>query len=56
MAALAGRRAGGILLCTVTRLDISATAIRGQVAADRSPRFLLPDSVLALIEAHGCYR
>lgn len=56
MADLAGRRAGGILLCTVTRLDISATAIRAQVAADRSPRFLLPDSVLALIEAHGCYR
>jgi len=47
--------AGGILPCEVTRLEISATAIREQLAAGLNPRYLLPDSVLAYIETHGCY-
>lgn len=47
--------AGGILLCTVTRLEIAATAIRAQLAAGKSARFLLPDPVLAYIRAHRAY-
>jgi len=40
----------------VTQLDICATAIRSQIAQGLSPRFLLPESVLALIEREGLYR
>ncbi|WP_133510274.1 nicotinate-nucleotide adenylyltransferase [Candidatus Thiosymbion oneisti] len=48
---------GGLILCRdVTQLDISATAIRSQVAQGLSPRFLLPASVLAFIEREGLYR
>lgn len=54
--ALHGRPAGLALRQQVTRLDISSTAIRGLIAAGRSPRFLLPDAVLALIETHRLYR
>jgi len=47
--------AGRVLFLEVTPLDISATAIRRLIAGGRSPRFLLPDPVLALIAAHGLY-
>ena len=40
----------------MTRLEISATAIREQLASGKNPRYLLPDAVLSLIEAQGCYR
>ncbi len=53
---LAGEAAGSILFCPVTQLDISATAIRGDLRESRSPRYLLPDAVLAWIRAHRLYR
>lgn len=37
-------------------LEISATRIRHFLASGRSVRFLVPDSVLAYINAHGLYR
>lgn len=40
----------------VTQLAISATAIRAMRAAGRSPRYLLPDPVLDIIERAGLYR
>ncbi|CAD7857534.1 MAG: Nicotinate-nucleotide adenylyltransferase (EC 2.7.7.18) [Olavius algarvensis Gamma 1 endosymbiont] len=47
---------GSILFRDVTRLDISATAIRARMALGLSPRFLLPADVLAFIEREGLYR
>ncbi|MFA5625928.1 MAG: nicotinate-nucleotide adenylyltransferase [Thiohalomonadaceae bacterium] len=47
--------AGSILLQAVTPLDISATKIRQQIAAGRSPRYLLPDAVWDYIRQHGLY-
>jgi nicotinate-nucleotide adenylyltransferase len=47
---------GLVYLQDVTQLDICATAIRSQIAQGLSPRFLLPESVLALIEREGLYR
>jgi nicotinate-nucleotide adenylyltransferase len=40
----------------VTRLDVSATEIRRRVAAGQTIRYLVPEAVLALIEADGLYR
>src|SRR5579862_4530368 len=37
--------AGGILFCPITSLDISASSIRKQIAMNKNPRYLLPDSV-----------
>jgi len=54
-AALAAQPAGSILLAPVTPLDISATAIRAQIAAGRSPRYLLPDAVWDYIRSRGLY-
>ncbi|GAB4289281.1 MAG: nicotinate-nucleotide adenylyltransferase [Thiohalomonadaceae bacterium] len=54
-AALTARPAGGILLQPVTPLDISATAIRAQIAAGRSPRYLLPDAVWDYIRRRDLY-
>lgn len=53
---LAATPSGRVFLQDVTQLDISATAIRRLVARDLSPRFLVPDTVLALIEREGLYR
>lgn len=50
------RPAGGILFQPVTQLDISATAIRAQLAAGNSPRYLLPETVWAYIRDQDLYR
>jgi nicotinate-nucleotide adenylyltransferase len=47
--------AGRICSVNVTRLAISSTDIRGQLAAGRNPRFLLPSTVLAYIRKHALY-
>ncbi len=44
-----------ILPWPITALDISASAIRAQVAAGKSPRFLVPDAVARIIAAEGLY-
>jgi nicotinate-nucleotide adenylyltransferase len=48
--------AGRILFQPVTQLEISSTKIRGLVAAGHSPRYLLPETVLQLLEAERLYR
>jgi nicotinate-nucleotide adenylyltransferase len=48
--------AGVILPSLLTPLDISATAIRAQLAHGGSPRYLLPDAVLDYIQTHNLYR
>jgi nicotinate-nucleotide adenylyltransferase len=42
--------AGSIFVVPITALDISATAIRAAIFAQRSVRYLVPDAVLAHIE------
>jgi nicotinate-nucleotide adenylyltransferase len=37
-------------------LDISATRIRALLACGQSPRYLLPEAVLAYIHDRGLYR
>lgn len=54
--ALAAAPSGCILRQPVTSLDISSTRIRGLIGQGLSPRYLLPDPVLALIEEAGLYR
>jgi len=46
---------GRLLTCQVTQLDISASTIRGLLAQGRSPRYLLPEAVLAIIRDAGIY-
>jgi nicotinate-nucleotide adenylyltransferase len=46
---------GCILRQQVTQLAISSSRIRALLAAGRSPRYLLPDAVLAIIEREGLY-
>lgn len=53
--ALAGP-AGNITFVWQTPLAVSATQIRQSLANGQSVRFLVPDAVLAYIEAHGLYR
>ncbi|MDT8438849.1 MAG: nicotinate-nucleotide adenylyltransferase [Wenzhouxiangellaceae bacterium] len=48
--------AGRVCNVNVTRLAISSTDIRNQLAAGRNPRFLLPSTVLAYIQKHHLYR
>lgn len=48
-------KAGRLFFQAVTALDISATAIRQLIAAGRSPKFLLPDAVIAYIQQHQLY-
>jgi nicotinate-nucleotide adenylyltransferase len=48
-------RSGHIYIHDVTQLEISSTEIRDLVAAGRDARFLLPDSVRAVIEESSCY-
>lgn len=54
-AALQQTLVGSIILHPVTPLEISATDIRKQIATDKNPRYLLPDSVLDYIKQHGVY-
>jgi nicotinate-nucleotide adenylyltransferase len=56
VASLRRQWAGLIHLQPVTQLEISATGIRAAVKAGESPRYLLPDGVLALIEENHLYR
>lgn len=53
---LASHAAGHILCWPVTQLDISSSRIRTLLAEGKSARYLLPDDVLAIINAHGIYR
>lgn len=48
--------AGGIATFTMTQLDISATRLRALLAAGKSVRYLLPDSVLDYINLYQLYR
>lgn len=52
---LEGFAAGRIWFESVTQLDISSTRIRCMLAAGRSPRYLLPDAVLEMIDKEACY-
>jgi nicotinate-nucleotide adenylyltransferase len=47
--------AGGIVGQPLAALDIAATRIRELMRTGRSPRYLLPDSVLDYILGHGLY-
>lgn len=47
---------GNITFVWQTPLAVSATQIRQLLASGKSVRFLVPDAVLAYIEAHGLYR
>ncbi len=47
---------GRIFFQPVTQLAISSTAIREQLQQGRSPRYLLPDAVLEIIEKKSLYR
>ncbi|NLG78043.1 MAG: nicotinate-nucleotide adenylyltransferase [Xanthomonadaceae bacterium] len=49
-------RAGCIYIHAVTQLEISSTELRKMIAAGRDPRYLMPDSVRAIIEETGCYK
>lgn len=55
VAALRARPAGAILFCSVTALEISASAIRAQLANGRSPQYLLPDAVLEYLVQEAVY-
>ncbi|MGH8584021.1 MAG: nicotinate-nucleotide adenylyltransferase [Gammaproteobacteria bacterium] len=48
--------AGAILFCAFTQLDISASSVRALIAAGKSPRYLLPEAVLNVIETEHLYR
>lgn len=48
--------AGRVWPVTLPLLDIAATAIRDHIRKGRSPRYLLPDDVLAVIRESGLYR
>jgi len=47
--------AGRIYVHAVTQLEISSTELRQIIDAGRDPRFLVPDSVRAIIRESGCY-
>lgn len=48
--------AGHLFFQSVTRLEISATAIRQIIARHRDPGFLLPESVIQYIRQHKLYQ
>jgi nicotinate-nucleotide adenylyltransferase len=47
--------AGRIYVHSVTQLEISSTDLRNIITTGRDPRFLVPDSVRAIILSTGCY-
>jgi nicotinate-nucleotide adenylyltransferase len=53
---LAEAAAGRILFQDVTQMDVSATLVRDLIKKGCSPRYLLPDSVLSIIESERLYR
>ncbi|CRI64420.1 putative nicotinate-nucleotide adenylyltransferase [Thiocapsa sp. KS1] len=53
---LAETPAGRILFQAVTQIDVSATRVRELIRQGLSPRWLLPDAVIAMIAAEGLYR
>jgi nicotinate-nucleotide adenylyltransferase len=48
-------RAGRVYVHAVTQLEISSTELRQLILAGRDPRYLLPDSVRAIIRETECY-
>lgn len=46
---------GNILLCEITALDISSSAIRAMLPQGHSPRYLVPEPVLGYILQHELY-
>ena len=50
-----GSHVGKVFFYPVTQLDISSTRIREAIKERRSVRYLLPDSVIAMIEQDGIY-
>jgi len=54
-AALPAQVAGGVLLQSVTQLDISATDIRKRIAAGKSANYLLPAAVWRYIQEQDLY-
>ena len=55
-AELAAVPGGRILFQTVTQMDVSSSLVRELIAAGRSPRYLLPEPVIAIIERERLYR
>ncbi|MGB4499435.1 MAG: nicotinate-nucleotide adenylyltransferase [Methylococcaceae bacterium] len=52
---LKNQLAGRLFFQQITQLAISATAIRGMIATNQNPRFLLPDAVIDYIFKHQLY-
>jgi len=50
------RPAGHIYFQSVTQMEISATHIRNLIAAAQSPRYLLPEGVLHIIQDQNLYQ
>jgi len=48
--------AGRVVFLQVTQLAISATGIRRLIGEGKSPRYLLPEPVLRMIQSQGLYR
>jgi len=53
--ALKCKQNGGMTFVPVTQMDISATKIRQQWQQGKDIQFLLPDSVLTLIQQQNIY-
>jgi nicotinate-nucleotide adenylyltransferase len=54
--ALHERACGGVLVEELRPLPISSTEIRAMLQGGRSPRYLLPETVLDYIETHHLYQ
>ena len=52
---LVAERCGRVFVTPVTQLDISASGLRGLMRAGLDPRFLVPESVRAIIQETECY-
>ena len=53
---LAAQSAGHIFVHAVTQLEVSSSAIRETIGKGESPRYLVPDVVVDLLEDSNCYR